>query len=282
LQITAYEGLLLGSAQKEETMLSEIQYNENPSNPLHLDFYPGATTTVPLVVWIHGGAWMAGSRHKTPTGFLQQDGYAVASISYRLTDKAIFPAQIHDCKCAIRFLRANAESLGFDSRRIGTWGASAGGHLAAMLALTGGNVELEGAEGYPQQTSDVQATCDWFGPSDLINMPYQESEMDHAGADSPEGRLVGGVISDRSELAKMASPINHVSAAAAPMLIVHGTADPLVPYAQSTSLCQAMEKAGASVEMITYEGSGHGDGRFTQASAFDDVRGFFHRQLPIV
>jgi acetyl esterase/lipase len=259
----------------------DILYNDS-DQPLYLDFYPADAVgegAAPLVVWIHGGAWQAGSRNNPPAEALISSGFSVASISYRFTDVAVFPAQLYDCKCAIRFLRARAAHFDIDPGRIGVWGASAGGHLAAMLALTTANSELEGAEGYASFSSAVQAACDWFGPADLVSMPHQASTIDHAGADSPEGRLVGGDINERLNLAKLASPISHVSSDSAPMLIVHGSEDPLVPYEQSTSLRDAMQAAGADVEFVTYNGSGHGDGEFRQSAATEEVLSFFKRRL---
>jgi acetyl esterase/lipase len=261
-------------------MQADIRYNQDPAVPLHLDFYRSVRTLAPVVVWIHGGAWQVGSREITPTQFLNDNGYAVASISYRFTDVAIFPAQIQDCKCAIRFLRANAKAFGIDAAKIGVWGASAGGHLAAMLAITNGHIEFEGDDGYGSYSSDVQAACDWFGPSDLVSMLDQVSSIDHAGPESPEGRLVGGHISRNRQLAEIASPISHVAQNAAPMLIVHGTKDAVVPCAQSTALFNRLKDVGAEAKLLTYEGSGHGDGAFLEQSARDAVLQFFRQQLP--
>ncbi|HAK51975.1 MAG TPA: alpha/beta hydrolase [Gammaproteobacteria bacterium] len=261
-------------------MQADIRYNQGPVEPLHLDYYPGRDKTAPLVVWIHGGAWLAGSRKKPPTRTLHDAGYAIASISYRLTDVAVFPAQIQDCKCAIRFLRAHADVLGFDTDRIGVWGESAGGHLAAMMALTHGHADLEGSNGYLSYSSQVQAACDWFGPTDLVAMPDQGSKMDHASPDSPEGRLVGGHISEYIGLAELASPVSYASADSAPMLIVHGTEDPLIPLAQSTMLFDQLKRAGADVRLSIYKGSGHGDGAFRAQPALDEVLDFFSQRLP--
>ena len=133
---------------------------------------------MPLVVWIHGGGWRSGSKENCRALGLTEYGFAVASINYRLTDVAMFPAQIHDCKAAIRFLRANAKQHRIDPNRIGVWGSSAGAHLAALMGVTNGNKEVEGNIGkYTQTSSDVQAVCDWCGPTDFMTMPVNRQKL---------------------------------------------------------------------------------------------------------
>lgn len=153
-------------------MLTNIRYNQDPAVPLHLDFYPSKKTNAAVVVWIHGGAWQTGSRRITPTQFLHDHGYALVSIGFRFTDAAIFPAQIQDCKCAIQFLRANAKAFGIDSEKIGVWGASAGGHLAAMLALTNGHIQFEGNDGYGSYSMVFRPPVTGSDPR-ICSMPEQ-------------------------------------------------------------------------------------------------------------
>ncbi len=150
-------------------VLRDLQYVEGGHERNRLDLYlpEKAEGRLPLVVWIHGGAWWAGSKDGCPAVPLTAKGYAVASINYRLSQHAVFPAQIEDCKAAIRWLRANAAKYHLDADHIGVWGASAGGHLVAMLGTTGNVKELEGKGGNLDQSSRVQCVVDWFGPSDL-------------------------------------------------------------------------------------------------------------------
>ena len=222
----------------------------------------------PLVVFIHGGAWRGGTRNvgtaRLP-GLLEKTGYAGASISYRLTDEAIWPAQIHDCKAAIRYLRANADKYGYDGEKIAVWGTSAGGHLVAMLGTSGDVKELEGDLGaHDEVSSRVQAVIDYFGPSELLTMGDYDSTMDHNGPESPESKLIGGELRKNPDKAKNASPITYVSKDDPPHLIVHGDKDPLVPVQQSEKLDALFDKTGVKSTFIKVLGGGHGNG-------FDEV-----------
>lgn len=244
---------------------------------LLLDLYvPKSDKPLPLVVWIHGGAWQMGNKDNCPAMAMTRHGYAAASIDYRLCQQAVFPAQIHDCKGAIRFLRANAAKFNLDPNRIGVWGASAGGHLAALLGTTAGNKELEGAVGDNEGvSSEVQAVCDFFGPSDFIsfadaNLPIAEA------ATSPLTRLLGGPVSKKRELAALASPVTHASKNAAPFLIMHGDKDTTVPLQQSQALHKALQAAGAESTLKVIPGAGHGFGGADIALA---VAAFFDKHL---
>jgi acetyl esterase/lipase len=217
---------------------------------------------LPVVMWIHGGGWRQGSKDKPPAARLTQRGYAVVSIQYRLSGVAKFPAQIHDCKIAVRWVRANAERYGFDPDRIAAWGASAGGHLAALLGTSADVKELEG-EGHPGYSSRVQAVVDFFGPTDFLRMNHGfrdgvVGKIDHAAADSPESLLVGGAIGLHPDKVAAANPITYVSKSAPPFLIMHGDRDPLVPLEQSELLAAALKRAGVPVTMKVVAGRGHG------------------------
>lgn len=243
-----------------------------------LDLYvpKDAKAPLPLVVWIHGGAWMAGDKNWNPATPLLNEGFAVASINYRLSQIATFPAQIHDCKAAIRYLRANADTYHIDPNSIGVWGASAGGHLVALLGVTNGNKELEGAVGdYLKTSSDVQAVCDWFGPSDMLTMSIGKRQFEQ-GKD-PELLLLGGPLSEKRELAELASPVTHVTKDAPPFLIMHGDQDNLVPIQQSRLLNDKLKAAGADSTLIVMEGKGHGFGN--DPSVLEPVIKFFNRTL---
>lgn len=237
----------------------------------------------PLVVWIHGGGWQSGSKDRCPATRLVQDGYVVASIQYRLTDVAAWPAQIQDCKGAIRWLRANAEKYGIDGERVGVWGASAGGHLAAMLGMTTprDDATLEGTVGgNASQSSGVQAVVNWFGPADLVKI-VDHLQADRDGGDGPMTKLVGGKLSEHMNTLKQASPIVYASKDDAPMLIMHGTDDRLVPLEQSRMLRDELQKAGARVELMEKAESGHGNGEFMRVATLLEVKQFFDVQLKI-
>src|SRR5262249_37667916 len=164
--------------------------------------------------------------------------YAAASIGYRLSQHAKFPAQIEDCKAALRWLRANAKKYGLDPDRVGVWGASAGGHLVALLGTAADVKEWDGVGGNTDQSSRVQRVCDRFGPSDFMTIAGKSPR-----ADSPVAELLGGPVAENKENAAKASPVTHVSKSSAPFLILHGDEDPTVPVAQSEELADALKKA---------------------------------------
>jgi acetyl esterase/lipase len=237
--------------------------------PLQLDLWvPESATPPALVVWIHGGGWMIGDRRYLPETLrpnqlfdaLLAAGLAVATIDYRLALEAPFPAQLHDAKAAIRYLRAHADQLGISTDRIGVWGESAGGHLAALVGLTGHRADLEGGIGVVGQSSAVVVVVDWYGPADFTTMPRMTppphivAKLEPAMHTPPEDTLVAGL--DDAARAD-ASPITHVTADAPPFLLVHGTTDWLVPYAQSEQLHAALTAAGVDSRLVRVEGAEH-------------------------
>ncbi len=254
--------------------LRDLEYARVGHRPLLLDLYlpEAATGKLPVVVWIHGGGWRAGSKERCPAVWMVPRGYAVASVGYRLSGEAKFPAQIEDCKAAIRFLRAGAAKYGLDPDRIGAWGASAGGHLAALLGTAGEAKELEGPSGEPRVSSRVQAVCDWFGPADL-------SRLGTPGARSPVTLLLGGLPDENVQLARMASPISYVSKDDPPFLIMHGDRDRLVPLSQSQLLHEALKKAGVESTWHVVQGAGHG---FAGPEVAQRVLQFFDRHLRLI
>jgi acetyl esterase/lipase len=219
-----------------------------------------AAMPMPVVVYIFGGGWRSGNRSQGigPLTPLAEKGYFCASIEYRLSTEAVFPAQIEDCKCAIRFLRAKAKEYNLDPDRIAVWGSSAGGHLAALLGTSGGVKELEGTGGWPEFSSRVQAVVDWFGPTDFLRMDAAGSSMKHDSATSPESLLIGGPIQENKEKAAKASPLTYVSKEGPAFLIMHGDQDPLVPINQSELLVNALRKAGIKVRYEIFPGAQHG------------------------
>ena len=208
-----------------------------------------------------GGAWRSGDKRNCPAlRFLSQD-YVVASVNYRLSQVATFPAQIEDCKAAIRWLRANAERFHIDSQRVGVWGSSAGGHLVALLGTSGEVSSLEGELGHPDQSSRVQAVCDFYGPTDFLQMDAHKlptSSFLHDNADSPESKLVGGPIQKHPDRVAAANPITYVTPDDPPFLIVHGDVDPLVPAHQSELLHAALKAKNVKTQLHIIKGAGHG------------------------
>ena len=234
----------------------------------------------PVLVWIHGGGWAAGSKDGMDDGAKQavSNGFAFVSINYRLAPKDRYPAQLEDCKSAIRWLRAHAKKLHLDSDKIGVWGASAGGHLAALLAVTGKEKEFDVGE-YLDQSSEIQAACDFFGPKDLVILAdYPEYDRFGDAARPVEG-LLGAAPKLCKELAEKASPIHYVHKDSAPILILHGTRDELVPIEQSIDFDRAMKKAGADCELVILKGSGHGGPEFMNEKNGGKFASFFLKHL---
>ena len=271
----------LKSKQVEASM--EIVYRKLGEKALKLDiFVPTSVETPPLVVWVHGGAWRAGNKQWTQAyPFLTDHGFAVASIQYRFSQEAIWPAQIQDCKAAIRWLRAHASEYGYDASRIGVWGSSAGGHLVAMLGTAG---EVKGWEvgEHLDQSSQVQAVCDWFGPTDFLQMDARAipgGPIVHDAANSPESQLVGGKIQENPKATQAANPITYISRDDPPFLIMHGDQDQLVPYHQSELLQAALEKKKVSSTLKRIYGAGHGGPNFTTHENLLLVREFFEKEI---
>ena len=248
-----------------------------------LDIYlPKGDGPFPLVIWIHGGGWVNGSKAGGgPALRLLENGFAVASINYRLSGQAIFPAQIQDCKAAVRFLRTSGKKYNLDADHFGAWGSSAGGHLVALLGTSGDVKDLEGDGPNKQASSRVQAVCDWFGPTDLTKMNEQatvKGPIDHDSPNSPESKLIGGPIQDNKEKAKKANPLEYVSKDDPPFLIIHGDKDNLVPVRQSEILHEALKKAGVDSTLIVVPGGGHGQGIGIPEN-FQKIEEFFAKHL---
>jgi acetyl esterase/lipase len=245
----------------------DIEFATVPGyRPLRLDLrVPAGTGPAPVVVFLHGGGFCFGSRLHGPVSeaiwrALLDRGIAVAAAEYRLSGEAIFPACLHDVKAAVRWLRKFGAGLGVRPNRIGAWGESAGGHLAAFLGLNSTYEPLNGKVGVGDVGSGVRAAVAWYPPTDFLAMDEQApagSEMWHNDADSPESRLIGGALRENREAATFASPVRHASATAAPILLVHGQQDRHVPYQQSALLKDALEAAGAKVRLELVPDAGH-------------------------
>jgi acetyl esterase/lipase len=239
--------------------------------PLLLDLYVPASgdRTGAAIVYIHGGGWAVGTRRRfgrtfipwspTPLDLLAQAGFVVATIDYRLSGEACFPAQLNDVKAAVRWIRGNATALGVDGARIVAWGESAGGHLAMLAGMTGDDPAMDGDVGdFRDQPSRVCGVIDWYGPMNLLSIARQHgADSDKDTARSWESSMVGAPLQSDPQRTLAASPITYVHSGAPPVQIHHGTADSLVPYAQSAEFADALRAAGGDVELIAVEGSDH-------------------------
>ncbi|MEJ2890618.1 alpha/beta hydrolase [Actinomycetospora aeridis] len=262
---------------------SSTEYAVVPGfRPLLLDLHRPAEVA-PLVVFLHGGGWRAGTRASfgpmyadwspSPFARLTEAGFAVASLDYRLSGEALFPAQLEDVTAGLTWLRSRSEDLGVDASRVALWGESAGGHLAALLGLA---------------DPDVRAVVDWYGPADLTTFVDDAaaggiSAVDPAAPDSREALLLGATAAADPDRARRASPVAHVHAGAPPFLLRHGTADRLVPTRQSERLAAALEAAGADVRLDLVPGADHlwrGDPD-TARTAFDDAVAFLRAHLSL-
>lgn len=247
----------------EADVVRDVEYGTGGGRPLKMHLVKPKSAPkepMPVVVYIHGGAWRGGNRDAgvRPLSRLAQRGYFGATIEYRLSGEARFPAQIEDCKAAIRFLRSKAREFGIDPDRIAAWGPSAGGHLAALLGTSGDAKDLDGKGGSGDASSRVQAVVDWFGPTDFLQMG--KNKIDHDAPNSPESLLVGGPIQENKDKVAAANPITYVSKDDPPFLIMHGDQDDLVPLSQSEHLLAALRKAGVDSTLHVVKGAGHGFG----------------------
>ncbi|WP_370617394.1 alpha/beta hydrolase fold domain-containing protein [Mumia qirimensis] len=303
----------------ETTIERDLRYAERPTGSLLLDLYrPARDGAVPVVVWLHGGGWFAGDRALAPDlrRYFASRGIAMASIEYRLSGQALWPAQLHDVRDAVRFLRAAAGDLGLRPDRIGLWGGSAGAHLAAIAGLAGRERHLDGEPGTGD--ASVTAVAASYPPVDLEQRHVPAgAPLGPPGAagprDSPEARLIGGTPDEQPERARDATVLTWVTSQAPAFQISHGTGDRLVPARHSELLHAALVEAGIESDLFLVDGFGHGflnppgradvpavmdDGRLateqpapalhrTSASAgdepstfgFDDVGDFFTRHL---
>ena len=239
----------------------------------------------PVIVHIHGGAFRSGDKadgQLTPVLQALDRGYAVASINYRLSGEAIFPAQIHDVKAAIRWLRAHAAEHTLNPSAVAAWGGSAGGHLAALAGTSGGVAALEDLSmGNPKESSRVQAVVDWFGPVNFLTMDEQFTKSgigraDHNAVQSPESQLIGRQLTAAPDAVKAASPETYVSPDDPPFFIQHGTRDPLVPTEQSIDFSGRLVKVLGKdkVTLTLLDGAGHGGPMFSAADNMAKVLAF--------
>ena len=235
-------------------VVTGVQFCTGGGKPLLMDLLipqHRIVTPTPAVLWIHGGGWLHGDKNAhSGAAFLADAGFVTATLSYRLSDESPFPAAIEDCKCAIRFLRANASRYGIDADRIGVGGSSAGGHLSELVATADSTAGLEGSGGWQNISSKVQAAVSYFGPSDLsAQFPSDTVPV--------IVKFLGGSEKEEPELYRTASPISYVSKNDPPLLLVHGERDDVVPFDQSVRMAETYRRMGLQVEFIAVQNMGH-------------------------
>lgn len=247
------------SAPPGTRKLANLEYSRAPGRPLRLDLYlPNhSTNKIPVLVWIHGGAWKMGSKDWCPLASLATNGVAVASLEYRLSNEAKFPAQIMDCRAAIRWLRANAVTHGLDADHICAFGASAGGHLAALLGTASGVTEWDAGANL-DQSPRVQSVVAFYPPTDLDELT--SGWFWRKVSFSDVGRLVGGPVEQNRDRVARANPVNYISKDTPPFYLLHGDRDKLVPLRQSELLHTALRNAGIPVHYEVVPGKGHAIG----------------------
>ena len=260
--------LLVANATAMAGTQTDIEYARVGEHILQLDLHMPKEANPPLIVFVHGGAWRGGSKADVPIAKLLDHGFAIASVDYRLSPEAPFPAQVHDIKAAIRYLRAKSELYQINTKNIAICGSSTGGHLAALVGVTNGHAELEGKVGeHLDQSSDVQCIISLFGASNLQTILAQSTEFGLKMRVPALQLLLGGTPTEKPDLAKLASPVAHLDKHDPPLLLIHGDADPQMPPEQSQELAKAYETQGLTVQLILLPGSKHGGREF-----FDDER----------
>jgi acetyl esterase/lipase len=257
-------------------IIRDIPYARVGETVLRLDLHlPIGKPRAPLIVWVHGGAWRSGSKSDMPLARLVKDGYAVASVDYRLSTQAKFPAQIHDLKAAIRFLRGHGEKWKLPANRILIAGDSAGGHLAALVGVSNGQKELEGEEGDDRgQSSAVQGIMSFYGGANLTTILKQSTPHGLSMRVPALDLLLGGQPEDVPALARLASPVFHVDPKDPPLLLLHGDQDAQMPVNQALELFGAYQKAKAPVQLEIVPGAGHGGAMFYDEERLSIVRKF--------
>jgi acetyl esterase/lipase len=260
---------------------ADILYAVIDGRQLGLDLYmSNDVDNPPLLVWVHGGRWLRRTKEDVFTTALVGEGFAIASIDFRLSVDAPFPAQIHDIKAAIRFLRANATTYGYDATRIGIHGRSSGGHLTALVGVTNGNKELEGSVGkHLDQSSDVQAVVSYFGASNLTSILDQSTPFGITLRSAALALLLGGSLEQKMELAKLASPVFHVDATDPPLLLLHGDQDSQMPINQAHELHVVYKEHGLPVHFEVIHGAVHGSEEFFDQNRNALVTAFLKEHL---
>ncbi len=269
------------------TVQKDIAYvpGGGPSRSLDLYLPDSGGKPVPLLVFIHGGGWRGGSKDGCPAKFLAQYGYAVASLNYRLSRQASFPAQIEDCRAALRFLRAGAATYHIQPDHVAVWGGSAGGHLAALLG-TSPAVDFSVGPGAPNvvgkvdESIRVQCVVDMYGATDFTLLMADKAQVEH-GVGGAAIQLLGSPASQEDLMArsKWASPITYVSHDSPPFLIQHGDADKTMPLEQARVMAEALQKAGVEETLMVMPGAGHAGAAFFTDENHKTVLAYLDKHL---
>jgi acetyl esterase/lipase len=264
--------VLKTQAQNDVEITKELVYAEVDSKKLTLDIYKPTGKKDPyLIVWVHGGAWHSGNKENPPLGLLPF-GYALASVDFRASIEKPFPADVHDIKAAIRFLRANANKYGYKSDKIIIWGSSSGGHLAALVATTNNNLTLEGNLGnYPNTSSAVQACIDFYGPTNFLTILNQSTPHGLNVRLPALAILLGKPLEQVTELAKLASPVHQVDSTDPPMFIVHGEQDIQVPINQSIELWSVYKTKNLKTQIEFIPNAGHSDPAYAKKDLMEKI-----------
>ena len=274
--------MLLHAAETNRApVLRDVEFARVSGEPLTLDLHlPSGRAHAPLIVWVHGGAWRSGSKKDMPLGKLVAKGYAVASVDYRLSSQAKFPAQIHDLKAAVRFLRGHGAEWKLPVKKIVIAGDSAGGHLAALVGVSNGHAELEGDLGSDRaQSSDVQSIISFYGGANLTTILKQSTPHGLSVRVPALDLLLGGQPDDVPALARLASPVFHVDQNDPPLLLLHGDQDPQMPVNQALELAGAYQKVKAPVQLEIVHGAAHGGAMFYDEERMGVVRKFLQRHF---
>jgi acetyl esterase/lipase len=262
-------------AQNDTIVTKDIVYAEAGNKKLQLDIYKLKEQKEPwLIVWVHGGAWHSGNKENPPLNLLGY-GYALASVDFRVSTEKPFPAQVHDIKAAIRFLRANAHKYGYQPGKIIIWGSSSGGHLAALVATTNSNKELEGNLGdFINTSSSVQGCIDYYGPTNLLTILNQSTPFGLNVRLPALAILLGKPLDQVTGLAKLASPVYQVDSTDPPMFIVHGEQDVQVPINQSIELMSAYRSKNLKVQIEFIPNAGHGGEAYFKKEVLNKIDKF--------
>lgn len=260
-------------------VIRDVEYARVGEHALKLDLYlPSRKPGSPLLIWVHGGAWRSGSKSSMPLEKLVEDGYAIASVDYHLSTQAKFPAQIHDLKAAIRFLRAHGAEWHLPTKKIAIAGDSAGAHLAALVGVSNDNSDLEGNVGNDlKQSSAVQGILSFYGAANLTTI-LQQSTPHGLDVRVPALQLLlGGQPTNAPALARLASPVFHVDSHDPPLLLLHGDQDPQMPVNQSLELLGAYQKVKAPAQLELVHGAAHGGPMFYDDERLTIVKRFLRR-----
>ncbi len=264
-------------AEKLGTVDSDVAYCSNNAEELMDFYYPSAASAsaeepFPVVLYVHGGGWTSGDKTTLPEyrEALTSKGIAVAAVNYRLAPDSVFPAAIEDLKCAVRYLRTNAEVYNIDPDRIGGYGGSAGGHLVALLGTADESAGWDDAMDYPGVSSRLSAVVDMYGPTDLtIEFEWNSAE------------LLKNAFGETYSNAAWVSPISYVTSDDPPFLVMHGEEDALVPISQSEVFVEALQSAGIEVTFVRVEDAGHGFSPATKGVPIETMSDWLVEQLGV-